>query len=55
MYGTLESSGRPPAVVLLGDFNSLPEKGQYEPLAYRAIKNHKMNFRSVMNDDISPR
>jgi vitamin B12 transporter len=39
--GTLESSGRSPAIVLLGDFNSLPEKKQYEPLAYREIKKHK--------------
>ena len=53
--GTLESSGRSPAIVLLGDFNSLPEKKQYEPLAYREIKKHKFNFRSVMNDDVSPR
>jgi exonuclease III len=42
-----------PAVILTGDLNACPKPTPdgYMPLAYEAVKNHSMNFRSVYNDD----
>jgi hypothetical protein len=48
----LTNNGRPPAVILTGDFNSSPLSSKYEPLAYRSIKEHPLALRSVLNDDV---
>lgn len=48
----LSSSKRPAAVLLAGDFNAVPESQSFEPLTYRAIKNHQsLALRSVYNED----
>ena len=48
----LKGNGRPPAVILTGDFNSLPKAGKYDPLTYTFIKSHPLGLRSVLNDDV---
>lgn len=64
----LGKTGRPPAIILTGDFNAIPEKQVvnvggalqfpnsqeygYSPLTYRAAKIHSLGLRSVYNDDL---
>ena len=42
---SLTNQGRPPAVILTGDFNSVPGAGKYEPLTYNTIKSHPLSLR----------
>ena len=64
IYKTLGRMGKPPAVILTGDFNAVPEVQKtgiffpsageglaYAPLTYRATKLHSLGLRSVYNDD----
>eukprot|EP01039_Chlorochromonas_danica_P003759 gene3759-4108_t len=44
--------GRPPAIILTGDFNAIAEKCAYEPLAYQTVKDHPFGLRSVYNEDV---
>lgn len=48
----LKDRERTPAVILTGDFNSLPSGGKYPALAYETIKAHELGLRSVLNDDV---
>jgi len=48
----LIANERPPALILTGDFNSMPILRKYEPLTYRSIKQHPLGLRSVLNDDV---
>ena len=48
----LENTGRTPAVILTGDFNSMPSGGKYPALAYETVKRHELGLRSVLNDDV---
>ena len=48
----MKKIGKPPAVILAGSFNSVPETTTYPPLTYRAIKSHPLGFRSVYNEDL---
>ena len=44
--------GKPPAILLTGDFNAMPEESPYAPpITYHAIKNHQLLLNSVYNDD----
>jgi hypothetical protein len=37
----------------VGDFNAIPDFCEYgEPLTYQSVKSHRLNMRSVYNDDI---
>lgn len=49
-----EQRGKPCAVILTGDLNASPTNitTGYPPLAYSLVKGHRLNFRSVLNDDI---
>ena len=59
---SLGRMGRPPAVILTGDFNAIPDTvstqltafggNGYAPLTYRAVKIHSLGLRSVYNDDL---
>ena len=39
-------------VILSGDFNSCSVNNGYEPLTYRAVKQHALGLRSVYNEDV---
>jgi nocturnin len=52
IYMSMQAAGRTPAVVLLGDFNAVPQHTDYPPLTYRAVKSHRLGLRSVYNEDI---
>lgn len=49
----LQTMDRPGACIFAGDFNSVPDSKIFEPLTYRAIKNHRsLSFRSVYTEDL---
>lgn len=52
IYRSLIKYNKKPVVVLTGDFNAVPEKTQYPPLAYNAVKSHRLGLRSIYNDDV---
>lgn len=56
IYNNFARAGRPPAVILTGDFNAISEDSplpaRYAPLTYRALKLHSLGLRSVYNDDL---
>eukprot|EP00596_Hydrurales_sp_CCMP1899_P008778 CAMPEP_0119034888 /NCGR_PEP_ID=MMETSP1177-20130426/1907_1 /TAXON_ID=2985 /ORGANISM="Ochromonas sp, Strain CCMP1899" /LENGTH=349 /DNA_ID=CAMNT_0006992691 /DNA_START=266 /DNA_END=1312 /DNA_ORIENTATION=+ len=54
---SLIKNNRNPAIIITGDLNASPTKvghgdRGYEPLAYAAVKSHKLNLRSLLNDDL---
>lgn len=49
---SMAQSGIPAAVLLAGDLNALPKPCSYPALTYRAVKEHRLRFRSVFNDDL---
>jgi exonuclease III len=51
---SLESQGRSPSIILTGDLNASPTDSStgYNSLAYKVLKEHRLNFRSVLNDDV---
>ena len=52
IYRSLIKYNKKPVVILTGDFNAVPEKTQYSPLAYNAVKSHRLGLRSIYNDDV---
>eukprot|EP01036_Dinobryon_divergens_P035365 gene35365-45806_t len=52
VQSSMARSGNPAAVLLTGDLNALPHACAYAPLAYRAVKEHPLGLRSVLNDDM---
>lgn len=49
---SMTQSGIPASVLLAGDLNALPKPCSYPALTYRAVKEHRLRFRSVFNDDL---
>ena len=59
---TLCRTGPPPAIILTGDFNAVPDEVSmqtfnslyygYKALTYQAVKYHSLGLRSVYNDDM---
>jgi endonuclease/exonuclease/phosphatase family metal-dependent hydrolase len=45
IYQKMSAADRTPAVLLLGDFNAVPEELDYPPLTYRAVKSHQLGLR----------
>lgn len=53
VYQSFADIGRTPVVLFAGDFNASPEKTEYDPEAYRVLKNSKLDLRSVYNEDLA--